>query len=224
MDQIFIHESTLNSMISVASTTMFPMIIDDANCTGPLMEIFANALKTTYGDDVTIKAKASLITKDLTPVKVYKDKGITLGYNNNFGVDLTILASNANVTDDSAIEFSVMADGVMNMTMAKLIFWPNVDSLKLAKFNIKQSKIVLDGSVDYLASLQSKGVDTMVANFNKQFVSGWSLAALDPRLAMITGWFFNTTMSPYIQDEYIYAGFSLPSDKPSGAFNLDFTI
>lgn len=50
--------------------------------------------------------------------------------------------------------------------------------------------------------------------FNKQYQSGIPIAALNPQLAMIGGLIKNSTMSPYISDGWLYAGFSMQADAP----------
>lgn len=46
------------------------MTTDDSNCTGPILDVFNTELKNKYGDDVSIKLKTDIVTKDLTPVKI----------------------------------------------------------------------------------------------------------------------------------------------------------
>lgn len=46
-------------------------------------------------------------------------------------------------------------------------------------------------------------------DFNMEYVKGWNIDNLDPMLAMVTGLIKNSTMSPYIADGFMYAGFTM---------------
>lgn len=49
---------------------------------------------------------------------------------------------------------------------------------------------------------------------NKKYKAGIPIGALNPQLAMIGGLIKNSTISPYISDGWMYAGFSMAADAP----------
>ena len=54
----------------------------------------------------------------------------------------------------------------------------------------------------------------MGQTWNQMHKSGIPIAEIDPDLAMIGGLIKNSTMTPYIADGWMYAGFSMAADEP----------
>lgn len=50
--------------------------------------------------------------------------------------------------------------------------------------------------------------------WNKKYSAGIPIAALDPDLAMISGLVKNSTISPFVSDGWMYAGFNMAADAP----------
>jgi hypothetical protein len=60
-----------------------------------------------------------------------------------------------------------------------------------------------------------KSIFKEVANeFNINHAKGVKLGDIDPDIAMISGLLKNTTLSPYIADGWMYAGFDMQADLP----------
>lgn len=58
--------------------------------------------------------------------------------------------------------------------------------------------------------------------FNQQYENGWSLANLNPMLAMAAGLIKNSTVSPFAVDTWLYAGFEMQADLPNEEPVLEF--
>jgi hypothetical protein len=52
-------------------------------------------------------------------------------------------------------------------------------------------------------------------DFNAKWVNGWSITNIDPSLGMLTGLLKNTTLTPYVEDNWFYGGFSMQADIPT---------
>lgn len=67
-------------------------------------------------------------------------------------------------------------------------------------------------------------LDAQASDINVKYKAGWPISNLNPQLAMITGLIKNSTLSPYVADEWMYAGFSMQADLPTleGTQELEF--
>lgn len=54
----------------------------------------------------------------------------------------------------------------------------------------------------------------MGSTWNQMYKDGIPIAAIDPNLAMIGGLIKNSTLTPYVADDWLYAGFSMAADAP----------
>lgn len=50
--------------------------------------------------------------------------------------------------------------------------------------------------------------------WNKKYAAGIPIGAFNPQLSMIGGLIKNSTISPYVSDGWLYAGFSMAADAP----------
>jgi len=61
-----------------------------------------------------------------------------------------------------------------------------------------------------------------IADFNAQYVKGWPLSNLSPEFAMLSGLLKNSTMTPYVAQNLMYAGFTMYADMPTEEPTLEF--
>lgn len=93
-----------------------------------------------------------------------------------------------------------------------IIFFPSIKSVNVENATIKKQKIDLNS---HNFDVMFKSIFKEVANeFNIKHLKGVKLGDIDPDIAMISGLLKNTTMSPYISDGWMYAGFDMQADLP----------
>ena len=107
---------------------------------------------------------------------------------------------------------NLLAQG--NFTMKELVFYPTVDAVVVQNTRVKRAHVQVKAQ-DY-NKLFTDMLKEESESFNAKWVKGWSVASIDPSLAMITGLLKNTTMTPYVMDKFMYAGFGMQADLPTG--------
>jgi len=100
----------------------------------------------------------------------------------------------------------------VNFTMSNVVFYPIFKSTdfwntKLTNSTVKMGAHKYDLVLDSVCTLMGQ-------TWNQMNKAGIPIAALDPQLAMIGGLIKNSTMSPYVADGWMYAGFSMAADAP----------
>jgi hypothetical protein len=104
----------------------------------------------------------------------------------------------------------------INFTMfsvkSDIIFFPSIKSIGVENA-VANAKTITLNTHNY--NVMFKSIFEEVANeFNIKHVKGVKLGDIDPDIAMISGLLKNTTMSPYISDGWMYAGFDMQADLP----------
>lgn len=100
----------------------------------------------------------------------------------------------------------------VNFTMKDTVFYPIFKSSDFWNSNLTKSSIEM-GAHKYDLVLDS--ITTILGQaWNQKYRAGIPIAALDPDLAMISGLVKNSTISPYISDGWMYAGFDMAADAP----------
>jgi hypothetical protein len=221
-EQFYIHESTLNSLMKVADESFFPYMVTSKNITSQLGQMMPE-IAEYYGKGVEIALGLSFMANNTAaPISFNATHGIVIGDMDGVLTKLDLICSNATTTNETAVEFALNLETHVNMTMKDLVFFPTVEDIRVANTVIKRDLIGL-----YARNWDqtfSNILQNAVNDFNTQYVKGWALASLDPRLAMITGLIKNSTMTPYIADKWMYAGFSMQADLPTmtGVQELEF--
>jgi len=219
-EQFYIHESTINSLLKVADESFFPYMVTSKNVTGQLSQLMPE-IAEFYGKDVQIAIGLSFMASNTeAPVSFNATHGIVIG--DGVLTKLDIICSNATTTNETAVEFAMNLETHVNMTMKDLVFFPTVEDIKIANTVIKRDVIGL-----YARNWDqtfTNIIQNAVNDFNTKYAKGWALSNIDPRLAMITGLIKNSTMTPYIADNWMYAGFSMQADLPTmtGTQELEF--
>jgi len=55
----------------------------------------------------------------------------------------------------------------------------------------------------------------LAKSINEQYAEGYPLANLNPILGLIGGLLQDTIITPYVEENYLFAGFSMNADKPT---------
>jgi hypothetical protein len=208
--------------MKVADESFFPYMVTSKNITSQLGQMMPE-IAEYYGKGVEIALGLSFMANNTAaPISFNATHGIVIGDMDGVLTKLDLICSNATTTNETAVEFALNLETHVNMTMKDLVFFPTVEDIRVANTVIKRDLIGL-----YARNWDqtfSNILQNAVNDFNTQYVKGWALASLDPRLAMITGLIKNSTMTPYIADKWMYAGFSMQADLPTmtGVQELEF--
>jgi len=108
--------------------------------------------------------------------------------------------------------FDLKAEGRANVTMKDIVIFPSVQIVKITNASVVES--VTPIRMQNLAKTFTGYFQIEADDFNQKYKKGWSLANIDPRLAMLGGLIKNITISPYVSDHWLYAGMSMYADKP----------
>ena len=105
-------------------------------------------------------------------------------------------------------------EGDFNFTLRNLIIYPRFDQVVIANTKLTKDLVGLSSEY-YFNSLATQILDQSKDLYNQKFLHGWALANWNPQLGMIGGILKNTTMTPYITDEWMFAGFEMQADLPN---------
>jgi hypothetical protein len=130
-----------------------------------------------------------------------------LGSLDDVTTTLTILCSNSSVQNEEAVVFGMNLEAQGNFTMKDLVFYPKVNAVFVQNTKVKKAHVQIKDQ-DFDKVFTSMLVDES-SLFNAKWIKGWSIASIDPSLAMLTGLLKNTTLSPYVMDHWMYGGFGM---------------
>jgi len=132
---------------------------------------------------------------------------------------MSIICKNATVEEEAILlGMNIVAQG--NFTMKDFVFFPKVDNMLVHNTKVKRAHVKIPA--EDLNKVVKKTLQGQVDAFNEKFVKGWSIAEIDPQLAMITGLIKNSTMTPYLKDNWLYGGFVMQADLPTETHKLEF--
>lgn len=202
----------LASLMSVGQGAFFPYVERDANVSQALLAAFPVIAKR-FGSKANVSLAISLMPNaTVAPINFDMKRGIIIGDLDDVKSVVTILVSNENVTDRELATFQMNFEMAGNMTMKDLVFYPEVQELTIENTYVRKDHIGLEGDFN-------KIFETLAHNyfdaFNTKWEKGWSITNIDPALGMLTGLLKNTTLTPYVQDNWMYGGFSMQADLPT---------
>jgi len=202
-------------MLRVAGATIFPLHYSDEAITAEFLSTFRE-VKARYGADATIDFQLTLKdTGAAKPIAFDRKHGVTLGgRNGEITSVIDVIVSNSNVKNETALTFECNLESYFNFTLKNLIVYPRFDEISIS--NTKLTKDIVGLSPEYkFNSLATELLDKSKDIYNQKFLHGWALANLNPQLGMIGGLLKNTTMTPYVTDEWMWAGFEMQADLPN---------
>ena len=147
-----------------------------------------------------------------SPIKIDKS-GIVLGGLDSVATILNIVCSNSSVQNETAVVFGMNLEAQGNFSMKDLIFYPKIDAIRVINANFKKSHIEIKNQ--NFDAVFNQILNDEADRFNAKWAKGWSVASIDPSLAMLTGLLKNTTLTPYVMDHWMYGGFGMQADLPT---------
>ena len=205
-----------NSLFRLLDESYFPYTMKSKNLDAAVKEAFPELTKK-YGKDVEISLNLTMVPNNTaTPIQINTVSGIVLGSLDDVSTTVSILCSNSEVQMEEALVFGMNMEAQGNFTMKELVFYPTVDAVVVQNARVKKAHVQVK-TQDF-----SKLFAQMLQDESEYWVKGWSVASIDPSLAMITGLLKNTTMTPYVMDKFMYAGFGMQADLPTGTQQLEF--
>jgi hypothetical protein len=214
-EQFWIHEDTFDTMLRVAGASIFPLHYSDKTITAEFLSTFSE-VRAHYGADATIDFQLTLRDEGAAkPITFDREHGVTLGgKNGEITSIIDVIVSNSKVTNETALTFECNLESYFNFTLKNLIVYPRFDQVSVE--NTKLVKDIVGLSTEYrFNSLATQILDQAKDTYNQRFLHGWALANLNPQLGMIGGILKNTTMTPYVTDEWMWAGFEMQADLPT---------
>lgn len=222
-EQLWVHENTFNTLINAAKDDYLPYTMDSDSMSMSILKIMPELQKVCgqlseeseiFEFDDKCKFSATINYKDVSSLilKMTQEKGIQLGDLKQVAT-IDIMNVNSTVmTPAKVVSFETYFVMDVNFTMENVVFYPIFKNINFTDTKATMSSIKL-GSHDFNQVLDS--IVTLAGqDWNKKGEAGIPIAALNPQLAMIGGLIKNSTISPYISDGWLYAGFSMAADAP----------
>jgi len=210
----------INSLFRLLDDSYFPYNMKSKNLDAAVKAAFPELTKK-YGKDVEVSLALTMVPNSTaTPIQFKQESGLVFGSLDDVSTTVGILCSNSEVKDEEAVTFGMNMMAQANFSMSALTWFPTVDSVIVQNARVKRAHVQLKEQ-DFNKLFSEMLKDESEA-FNAKWVKGWNIANLDPSLALITGLLKNTTMSPYIMDGWMYAGFGMQADLPTGVHELTF--
>lgn len=220
-EQFWLHEDTIDSLLDVAGQSMFPIMVNSEDITKQLLQIFYE-LRHHYGPAVKAHLGISLLPGDDKTIAFDHIKGITVGQRGEVKITIDIICSNATHVNETAVTLEMDLDMSANITMQNLIVYPQVTDISVHNTN-KTHDIVGMYAHDF-NTLFTQILKKTVYDINLQYQGGWPLANINPMIGMIGGLLKNTTVTPFVTDGWMYAGFEMQADLPTvPGHELEFT-
>ena len=207
---MWVHQNTVNTFVASAAEYYLPLVMSSPALSKNIMAVLPE-LKGICGD----KCDMSFSVSPQDPSSLFAmtvAKGIEIGSEKSmFDVELWIKNSSTPKPVSVAAWTTAMALKV-NFTMSNTVFYPVFKSsdfwnTKLTKSAISMGAHKYDLVLDSLTTLMGQ-------SWNQEYKAGIPLGQLDPQLAMIGGLIKNSTISPYVADGWMYAGFDMAADAP----------
>lgn len=194
----------------------FPIMMNDVNNT-----FFAAnfpEVVTHYGADVDFDFEFSISGRNKGEVFEFSmTDGILLGPDDDLLLMMDMTVKNSSMADrEVCATFQLVGQAKANFTLSNIMVYPIVQEVDTDDVIITKSLFPMAAGKD-LEAIFDEFFTTKMNAWNDKYANGWSLANIDPRLAMIGGLIKNITATPYVSDGWLYAGFSMYADNPISA-------
>ena len=134
------------------------------------------------------------------------------GKNDEIVLTVDIICSNATIKSEKAVTLEMTASGTANITMADLMIYPNITSLSVQNVTKTFDKVPMYYH-DYTMLFQQL-VQNTIFDINLKYQKGMSISKLLPNVDLSE--LREIYMSPYLNDHWLYAGFSVVQDGEVG--------
>lgn len=147
-EQLFIHESVLNSLFRVANDGFFPYAVRNANISDALLAAFP-VINETYGAAANVSMHITFMPNATeAPINFNATRGIVLGDLDDVKSVFSLKVSNASVTDKEIAIIQTNFEMAGNMTMKDLVFYPEVQDVTIVNSYVKKDHLGLEGDFD----------------------------------------------------------------------------
>ena len=211
-EQFYIHQDTVNSLLYMANDKIFPKTFNDKTVNEKILYALPEITKK-YGSDVQILLDISLDESVTNPVSMNRKEGVAL----KSAAKASLMCIKNGKTESS--EFTLDLSASMNMTMREFVAYPYINSVKVS--NIVKGTDQIGLNEKEFTPLFNAIARDLFLDFNTEYSAGWPLTNLDPQLGMMGALLKNMTVSPYVTDEWMYAGFSMYADMPTAVPDLN---
>lgn len=205
----------LVSLFQTVGSNVFPVELFNDAVSTQLMQVF-HEIPMHYGNKATVGIKLSMATGEGKPINFDMKNGVQIGSQNDITTTLELICSNATTVNETAVVFSMNLEAFANITMQNFVIWPKINKVFVANTQVSQDNI---GMMAHNYNVLFTSILMNAANdMNIKFQKGWPMANIDPAFALIGGLIKNATISPYISENFLYAGFSMQADMPTLEF------
>jgi len=172
-------------------------------------------LKTYYGTDATCSTNVIFPKeKNSEPIKISSAAGIIVGDATQGGLVLNMgiyCARNSTAEKELSVTLETGIHLVANVTWDNFLYWANFTEPQFMS-TVATSNI---GPLDYhdWDGELTAVLNNIVTDLNMRFAAGTDLKKTIPVMAFVSGIIRNSKLSPFIMDEFIYAGFKMITDR-----------
>lgn len=160
------------------------------------------------GPDANITLSIDVLQNDTWPVTMTRANGVVIGDLETSVLNLSMLVSNGTVTNMSVLDLAMNFQAKVNVHLQDMVLFLEPESIKLAHGKVLQDRIGMY-SHNYDVFFQAV-LNDMAHTFKMKHRKGIDLSSMVPQIAQLD--IRNTTVSPYVADEWLYAGFSFEKD------------
>ena len=218
--QLWIHEDTIDSFLSVAHKDIFPVELNYHDVTQQFLKAFPE-IHEYYGQDMMCYLKLDHIEGMNKPLTFSTDQGIIYGGKENDQItQLQVVVSNYTTYNETALIFEFNNEVVTKAHMHNMVVYPQVSHARVVNVRTVKDSIGLRKSHNLDGELYNIA-QSLKSQFNAQYRAGYPLANINPTLGMIGGILKNTTISPFEQNGWVLAGFEMQADLPKKSENPD---
>lgn len=214
--QFWINQDVFNSLMEINKDAFFPQTFNSSSVSDAIYKAFPTLQNNCNGSPAAV---AYSLEKSGSPTHqsiIFNSKyGIILG-GQDFDVRSTI---DIQCKGQDIFSFNSKVQTVMNVTMSNFVLYSSITDQTI--FDTRLTKGDLDPSGMYSDQLTAIAA-AVQDSFNAQYAKGWALSHIDPRFAMAAGLVKNTTLSPFVTDGWMLAGFEMNDDLPTEEPILEF--
>lgn len=206
-NQIFIHQSTIESVARSLKRLYLPLSVEDPGF-NQLLGIYMPELYNKYGSKG--KFKLEIDTTDDFSLAFVLNKGISVS---NLGLSITIFGKKNNLfaSYEEALKFSMIVDiEQIDVHIQDLVVYTNIGKAKVSNSFLTMSNIgtlIRNNWDQFFESLINFGLGEVNVN-NKEF----DIKKLDEQIDLISGQIPNSTVAFSYQDEFAYIGMRFFND------------
>ena len=214
--QVFIHQSMLASVFFALDKEFFPMKLNNEKIAGGIKSAFGE-IAAKYGSDVKITLEVNFIPEDGRFLTLNASTGIEIGRYVEPTAIVTILCSNDTVTEEIGIQISTKLNATLNVTLDNYLvyaFIPNAvaDNTQFMVDNVGIKKM----KKDIINIMINTALQMAVEIANEELKTPFDVKTLNPEyMQFIAQLFVQPRVTPYYQDEYLYAGITYLFDMYS---------